>query len=289
MKIDLKTKKYFLLDLDGTIYAGSKLFPFTLKFLEKLHSSARQPIFLTNNSSRSTAEYLQKFAKMGIKCDKNEIYTSAQATIDYLLERDLKRIFLMATPGVEKEFKEAGLELIQGDGLLKPKNNVKSVPGHTLPQAVVLAFDTTFTYQKFCQAYDYIMAGVPFIATHPDKLLPLEGGKFHPDIGALISAFETALLSDPNAKIKSPTIIGKPNKTIYAQLQKKLAALSPNKRCRKSEMLMIGDRLYTDIKGANDFGIDTILVLSGETTAAMAKKSPIKATNIVKNISELLV
>lgn len=350
----LKQKKYFILDLDGTLYQGGNLFPYTIDFLERLRKSGRKPIFLTNNSSRSTDEYLQKFNKMGIKCRREEIYSSTQATIEYLPSKGLRRIFLMAVPTVEKEFEEAGFELFHGGlgaqtplseerlvknqkAFNKPKSGPKSVPGHTLqslpmdksahtlPQAVVLTFDQTFTYQKFCIAHDLIMAGVPFYATHPDKLLPIENGKFHPDIGALIEAFKTSTN-------RSPTIIGKPEKIIYQLLASHLAKINqhqsksgarpgaghPGKGAHlaagapfatdahfvkgmhlakrgagigavpKSQMVMIGDRLYTDIKGANDFGIDSILVLSGETTAHMAKKSPIKATVTIKNVSRIL-
>lgn len=314
-----KAKKYFLLDLDGTLYRGSKLFPYTKKIIKTLRESGRKPIFLSNNSSRSTGEYLQKLNKIGLAPKEDEIYTSLNATIEFLLSKKLTHIFLMATPEVEREFAEAGFELIKPDegnktqnGLNKAGNSHKSVRAHThlsqsakkstahnLPQAVVLTFDTTFNYQKFCIAYDYIMAGVPFYATHPDTLVPTTDG-FHPDIGTLLNAFETAFAATNQAKegdtttststltskhmaatTGKPIIIGKPQPIIYQQLQKRL-------KCSKDEMIMIGDRLYTDIKGANDYGITSALVLSGETTLEMAKKSQIKPGLVLKDISELI-
>ncbi|MFA5828979.1 MAG: HAD hydrolase-like protein [Candidatus Gracilibacteria bacterium] len=330
----LQYKKYFLLDLDGTLYRGSKLFPYTKKFIKTLRDSGRKPIFLSNNSSKSTAEYLQKLNKIGLAPKEDEIYTSLNATIEYLQQQGLRRIFLMATPEVEREFVEAGFELIKLDeenktqnSLNKPENSHESVRAHThssqsskkstahnaqrpdpemssaisffkessarskaLPQAVVLTFDTTFNYQKFCIAYDYIMAGVPFYATHPDTLVPTTDG-FHPDIGTLLNAFETAFSATNQAKegdatkaratTRKPVIIGKPQPIIYQQLQKRL-------KCTKNEMIMIGDRLYTDIKGANDYGITSALVLSGETTLKMAKKSQVKPELILKNIGEII-
>lgn len=322
----LKSKKYFILDLDGTLYKGSDIFPFTLPFLKQLRATDRTPIFLTNNSSKSTQEYFAKLKKLKFTKNINEIYTSGLATIEYLKAKKIKNIFLLATPAVEKEFQDAGLFLVKNsrnfpiatpdfehqNAFNKTKNTTKSLhvqtqnvtiskhvnapsalpvkdpaaavgqtrakksmPGHnrtTLPQAVVLTFDKTFTYAKFTQAYEYIMAGVPFYASHPDTHLPLEGNNFHPDIGTLISAFQTATG-------KLPTVIGKPEKTIYQQLQTHL-------NCKKSEMVMIGDRLYTDIKGAKDYGITSVLTLSGETTPAMLKKSKTKPEFVIKDVGE---
>lgn len=287
----LQNKRIFILDLDGTLYQGANVFPYTRKFLESLRAQKKQPFFLTNNSSKSTDEYFQKLKKLGIAKSRDEIYTSARATIEYLLAKKVTRLFLLATPSVEKEFEEAGFTLVKN--LTEGKIHA-SVPGHTpdtvtratratavcghsqkyLPQAVVLTFDTTFNYQKFCLTHDLLTRGVPFYATHPDEHLPIENGEMHPDIGTLLAAIKVSTG-------RKPFIVGKPTRHIYKQLQERL-------NCQKEDMVMIGDRLNTDIKGANDFGITSVLVLSGETTAKMAKKSRIKAILTVKNISEIL-
>lgn len=259
---------------------------------------------MTNNSSKSIDEYWQKLKKLGIAKSRDEIYTSARATIEYLLNKKITRIFLLATPSVEKEFEEAGFTLVKNiteESLHAPKSartdiqssaksehiklevatlsarmptSVRTHNSSLLPQAVVLAFDTTFNYQKFCLTHDLLTRGVPFYATHPDEHLPIENGEMHPDIGTFIAAIKVSTG-------RKPFIVGKPTSHIYRQLQNRL-------NCKKEEMIMIGDRLSTDIKGANNFGISSVLVLSGETTPKMAKKSRIKPTLILKNVAEIM-
>ena len=305
-KKTLQDKKIFILDLDGTLYQGANVFPFTGKFLEKLRQQKKQPIFLTNNSSKSTDDYWQKLKKLGIAKSREEIYTSARATLEYLLSKKITRIYLLATPSVEKEFEEAGFTLMKNiteenlhgssyrqtsmsGTFTVARATSKSVRAHSqlvrgkklargplnsLPQAVVLTFDTTFNYQKFCLIHDLLTRDVPFYATHPDEHLPIENGEMHPDIGALLAAIKVSTG-------RKPFIVGKPTRYIYQQLQSRL-------KCKKEEMVMIGDRLSTDIKGANNFGITSVLVLSGETTKSMAKKSRIKAAYTLKNIEGIL-
>ncbi len=253
-------KKFFILDLDGTLYKGGNVFPFTRKFLSGLRASGCKPIFLTNNSSKSSREYLHKLTALGLQPAFDEIYTSGRAMIEFLQEKGLRKVFLLAPPAVHDEFRENGIETVESRG----QQGI---------QAVVLAFDTTFNYEKFCAAYDLIVDGVAFYATHPDFLLPIEGGRFLPDIGTLMSAFYVATG-------RRPKIIGKPEKIIYRQLQRHL-------NCRKEEMIAFGDRLYTDIAGAKNFGITSVLVLSGETSADMLKKSRIKPDFFIKDLSEV--
>ncbi len=292
--IDFKLKKYIILDLDGTLYAGSQLFPYTVEFLQTLRKTGRQPVFLTNNSSKSTDEYFKKLKLLGIARSPEEIYTSGKATIEYLQKKGIKRIYLMAASEMEKEFEEAGFSLA-ANRLNKPRKefvssrtslrSVRGLRAQSKPEAVVLTFDTTFTYEKFCRAHDLITAGVPFYATHPDNHVPLENGIMHPDIGTFISAFRVSTG-------KRPFVIGKPKKHIYQQLLEQLG-------CKKNEMVMIGDRLNTDILGANNYDIDTVLVLSGETTRTMLNKiimakwgtkagKGLNPTAVIENVGELI-
>ena len=106
--------KHIALDMDGTIYNGNTLFPFTIAFLDKMKELGIGYSFLTNNPSKSTNDYLRHLSGMGIKAVKDEFYTSAQATIDYIRVHhpECKRLFLLGTPSMIKEFEEAGFDLL---------------------------------------------------------------------------------------------------------------------------------------------------------------------------------
>ncbi|MDR1835375.1 MAG: HAD family hydrolase, partial [Fusobacteriaceae bacterium] len=148
----LSAKKCFLLDMDGTIYLGNEMIPGADKFLEALTAHGVRYIFLTNNSSKSKVVYLEKLRKMKLPATIDNIFTSGEATTVYLnREKPGARIFLLGTPALEEEFVKSGFTLV------RERNE------H--PDYVVLGFDTTLTYEKLWIGCDYIMDGVPYIAT----------------------------------------------------------------------------------------------------------------------------
>lgn len=242
----LKNKKCFLLDMDGTIYLGNNLIDGADTFLNNLKEKNKKYLFLTNNSSKNKKNYVEKLSKIGIGAVEEDIFTSGEATIIYLkkIKKDA-RIFLLGTEALEEEFFNSGFKIIK-------KRNEKI-------DFVVLGFDTTLTYEKLWVACEYLASGVPFIATHPDFNCPLENNKFMPDIGAMI-AFLKASTG------KEPVIIGKPNRFIVDAILEKYSF-------RKKDLVMVGDRLYTDIRTGVDNGITSVLVLSGETDKKMLKET----------------
>lgn len=242
----LKKIKVFALDMDGTIYLGNKIFPFTLPFLEGLKNAGKKYVFLTNNSSKNSGNYYDKLKKMGIETDRSMIYTSGDATIEYLKGlRPGARVFLMGTQNLEDDFSKSGFILDE-----------------SAPDFVVLGFDLTFTYSKLDQACRFIRRGIPFIATHPDFNCPMEENQMAPDCGALSAAITAA------TGVK-PKVIGKPNREMLEGLLNRTGV-------SKEELCIMGDRLITDIKMGLDFGILNILVLTGE-----AKKEDLMATAIL--------
>lgn len=256
----LKRKKCFLLDMDGTFYLGNELIDGALEFLDILKSRNVQYIFLTNNSSKNKNSYVEKLNNMGYKAKEDEIFTSGEATVIYLNSiKSGANIYLMGTPELEEEFLKAGFHLVHDR--------------EQKPDAVVLGFDTTLTYEKIWIGCDYIRSGVKFIATHPDLNCPLEGNRCMPDTGSMLKLFEASTGV-------SPTVIGKPNSYVIDAIINKYGF-------EKEDLVMVGDRLYTDIKVGENAGITSVLVLSGETTMEYYNHSNTKADYVFPSIKEL--
>lgn len=246
----LKDKSVFLLDMDGTIYLGDKLIDGALEFLKKIKSINKKYIFLTNNSSKNKLSYVEKLNNLGINASLDDIFTSGEATTIYLKNKlPNGKVFLLGTKELEDEFINEGFEIV--------KERNKDV------DFVVLGFDTTLTYEKLWIACEYISEGVDYIATHPDFNCPLPEGKFMPDAGAMAAFIEASTGI-------SPTVIGKPNKEMVNALLDKYSV-------NFEDVVMVGDRLYTDIKMGEVSNISTVLVYSGETTRQMYKNSKIQA------------
>ena len=258
--INIRDIRYFLLDMDGTFYLGNALIDGALEFLDILKEQGKDFLFLTNNSSKNKTAYQKKLAHLGCSVDEEKIFTSGEATTIYMAGIAPKaKVFLLGTELLEDEFKKAGFILV---------NNT-----YEKPEYVVLGFDTDLTYDKLWKACDFIREGTPYIATHPDFNCPIEGGRYMPDTGAMIE-FIAASTG------KRPYVIGKPNKGI-------IDALCLKYGCRREEIALVGDRLYTDIKAGTNAGIVSVLVLSGESSMEDYKKSDVTATFIYPSIKEL--
>lgn len=247
----------FLLDMDGTFYLGDTLLPGAAQFWQECHRRGIKTCFLTNNSSKSGADYLRKLAGMGIDAQPQEMYTSGDATAQYLLENGFaKELLLIGTQSLHRLFATAGFETAA------PK-----------PGAVVLGFDTGIDYKKLTALCDAVRAGLPYIATHPDYNCPVPGG-YIPDIGAVIAFVKASCGREPDV------VIGKPNGFI-AQGAAKRAGVPLQRVC------MVGDRLYTDI-ALGRCGVQTALVLSGETSAEDLAASELRPDFIYRDLAAMV-
>lgn len=208
------------LDMDGTIYHGSTLFPTTIPFLNFLKEHNIGYTFLSNNSSYSKQEYVDRLQTMGIEVQLSDFYISTDYTIDYLhqFHPEIQRIFLLAMPAVRKEFEAAGF-------VLDCQN----------PQGVVIAFDRELTYQNLCLAAYFLRQDIPGFATHPDPYCPTDQKMcWLVDCGAVTKCLEFATG-------KTVKVLGKPDPGLLH-----LAAASRN--VTPDQTIMCGDRLATDIR-----------------------------------------
>jgi len=258
MSAPLARVRHVVLDMDGTLYSGSRLFDVTLPFLGILASLGIGHTFLTNNTSRSRADYVAKLAKLGIPASGGDIYTAADSTIAYLREQlpAVRRIALLGTPSLCGQFEQEGFQVDWED-----------------PQAVVVGFDTTVDYQRLCRTAWWISKGLPYLATHPDYVCPTNEPTVLVDCGSICACLEAATG-------RKPVVLGKPDPAI-------LRALARRRGVDMSAMAMVGDRLYTDVALAKRAGALAVLVLSGEATAGDAAQSEVKPDLVLKDVGEL--
>ena len=246
----------YLLDMDGTTYLGNRVLPGAREFIRLLEEEGKKYLWLTNNSSKSAGEWTAKLRGMGFDASDDDVFTSGNATVSYLLkQRPQPRLYVLGTEYFEDELKRAGCVLTD-DG----------------PDYVVLGFDMTLTYEKLRTACLLIRAGVPFIASHPDKVCPTEEG-YIPDCGAMI-----ALITEATGV--KPKVLGKPFKEMIDGALDRLA-LSPG------EVAMVGDRLYTDIQMGKNADIPTVLVLTGETSREDLLDSSVQPDYVFDSLGHL--
>lgn len=250
--------KVFALDMDGTIYLDTTWIPGAREFLTRVKESGRSYLFLTNNSSKNPEAYVEKLSSMGLSVSKEQIVTSGEAVCWYLKEHfPGARVGLLGNRFLSEEFSAEGIQLVDEN-----------------PDVAVLGFDTELTYEKLCRFCDFVRAGVPYLATHPDLNCPTRTG-FIPDAGSFISLVETSTGRRPDV------VIGKPERTISDYLMSRLPGV------HRSEIAMVGDRLYTDVAAGVNAGFTSILVLSGEATMDDAGKSDVVPDLIYDGVKDI--
>lgn len=250
-------KKVVFLDLDGTVYLGDRLIPGALEFLAYLDARSIAYYFLSNNSSRSKAAYVQKLEKLGVETSVERILLSTDGVLAFLQRRQVDQVYVLGTESMLEMFKARGIKTAADD-----------------PAYIVLGYDTELTYEKLKTAALHMQKGIPLLATHPDLVCPTPDGPI-PDVGAMLALFETA------TGIKPYKIFGKPNPDMVQHILEKHGA-SPE------EAVMIGDRIYTDMELAFRVGCDSILVLSGEARRKDLEGAARRPSLVVKSLGHIL-
>ena len=253
--------KLFLFDMDGTLYLGDRLFDFTAQLLETIRKNGGKYLFMTNNSSKSVADYIKKLRAMGIAASREDFITSSQATAYYLHKHhEGKKLYVCGTQSLKTELRTEGFTVTE---------TLDDV------QCVVMGFDTELTFQKLHDVSYLLLTQpeLPYIATNPDLVCPTEFGSV-PDCGSVCICIK-------NATGREPVVIGKPS-PLMPQLAMERLGVS------KQETCVIGDRIYTDIKSGLNAGVTGILVMSGETTPEILENSPDKPHLVLQDPGQMI-
>lgn len=247
--------KALVIDLDGSVYHGTKLIAGAAEALNHL-ADRYAVLFLTNNSTRSRAEYVQRLAQFGIPAVKEQLITSGYAAVRYVQANyPQRRFFVLGSPGLKEEFREHQIALC-----------AESCDG------VLIGLDKEITYAKLQKALSFLLDGAVFIATNTDPfLLTSEGVK--PGAGALVAALETA-------SGRKAIVTGKPSAFIASLILEQLQ-LAPR------EILVVGDNLQTDVLLGRTAGMRTALLLTGASTREDIERLQIHPDCVLPSITEL--
>jgi len=244
------------LDLDGTLYLGDDMIEGALDFLLRLKEKGVQRFFLSNNSSKSVTQYLEKLQGMGVPAVSEDILLSTHDLLAWLSANGVSETYLVGTSGMRQMIEDAGV-------------STDSVN----PQYVVLGYDTEITYEKLSTASIHLHKGVPMVASHPDVVCPSPDGGL-PDTGAYMDLFEAT------TGVRPEHICGKPNAGMILHKVEELGL-------RPDQCAMVGDRLYTDMEMAERAGVHGVLVLSGEATREDLASAPQNPSLVADSVAEL--
>jgi HAD superfamily hydrolase (TIGR01450 family) len=253
----------YVFDLDGTVYLGDHALPGAARLIAALRDLGRRIVFVSNNPTRDAAEYAAKLSGLGIPTQPAAVITTVQTMTDWLvLYHPRATVFPIAEEPLWRALTEAGIRTSQDPAEI---------------DFVIASYDRGFDYRKLQIAFDAIWfhKRARLIATNPDRYCPFPGGRGEPDAAAVIAAIEACT----GATLELHT--GKPSR-LMAETAVRAMGL-PAERC-----LMTGDRLATDIRMANDAGMPSAVVLTGETTPALLAAGTERPDFVVDRIDRLL-
>lgn len=246
-------------DMDGVLWRGMQPLPGLGDFFAYLFRNKIPFALATNNSSKTQQDYVDKLAALGVGgLLPSHIVTSGTATASYLQTEYPAgtQIYVVGGAGLKRILSSAGFTLVDDHAAL-----------------VVCGIDVDLTYDKVRKATLLIRAGAGFIGTNPDTSFPAPEGLV-PGAGSILALIEAA-------SGQPPIVIGKPARGMFEAALRELGAGA-------QETLMIGDRIGTDIKGAQALGIKTALVLTGVEDQASLEKSDIKPDYVFKGLPDLI-
>jgi len=248
-----------IIDMDGVLYRANQRLPGAKEFIELLQARGVPFVLLTNNSTRTRAQYAQKLAALEMRVPADSIVTSAQATAEYLAQTAPPgaRVYVIGEDGIRDALTQRGFTLVED----------------TDAHYVVVGMDTKLTYEKLRRAALAIRAGAMFIGTNPDRTFPAPDG-LYPGTGSLLALLESA--TDVQ-----PLVIGKPQPTIF-ELAIQQTGLS------KAGTAIVGDQVETDIRGGQAAGLATILVMTGASSLSDLERSGLQPDWVFNDLGALM-
>ena len=258
LKEFLSRKSFLRLDGDGTMYLWDKPLQGAKELLEKIRKNGKDFVIISNNDSKSKSTRLNELRSLlNFYLEERNLLLPNEQVINYLKKERIKSFYGLITKSFKEELEKAGF-----------------VYDRDSPSIVIVGFDTELTYEKLETSISLIKSGTKFILTHIDPLCPYKNGGEIPDAGLIVYLVEKATSKEP---VKT---FGKPYKDIIEY------ALS-RRGFRKKDSVIIGDRVNTDIKMANENGIDSILLTKGKKTEKTLYK-PTFAVKSIKDISTII-
>ncbi len=252
------TIKALILDMDGVLWQGSQPIGDLPSIFQCIDQRGWKVVLATNNASRTPQQYVERLAGYGVHIQPWQVINSAHAVTSYLCRQypGGGNVYVIGEVGITEALIEKGFSI-----------------GEYKPIAVVVGIDRNLTYDKLSRATLLIRSGVPFIGTNPDRTFPVPEGLV-PGAGAILAALETATSV-------TPLIMGKPSPAMYQVALERLGT-------PPSETLVVGDRLETDIAGAQGIGCRTALVLSGVSSEADARAWQPQPDVIARDLTRLV-
>ena len=265
--MSIKDIRLFLLDMDGTIYRESELIDGATSFFALLREQGKEYAFMTNNSSKNKVAYIKKLRSLGIETEERNIVSSITVTLSYLKANypSGAKIYLVGTKSFKAELEDSGFAVVPA-----------GYRGEDVA-CVLLGFDTELDYSKIVGCCYYVSRGYDYIATNCDLRCPVKENKFIPDCGAIANLIEAATE-------RRPKFLGKPQSDIVFAAAKIF-------NVDLSQIMCVGDRLYTDIAVGINAGVQTALVFTGESKPEDLKTSefvPTYSFDSIKQIYEAL-
>jgi 4-nitrophenyl phosphatase len=254
------------LDMDGVLWRGERVIYENVEVVKRWEREGIKIIYLTNNSTRKREYHLEKLKGLGLNPEMEDILTSSFVTAIWLKNRGIKEVFVIGEEGLIHEISSYSIKIEDDvESLIRGSKNV---------DAVVVGMDRNISYTKLWTAQRCIERGSLFCVSNTDRTYPVHDG-VAPGGGAIVAAIEASTSKSPDV------IIGKPHPPIFEEALRRVS-------CSREEILVVGDRIDSDIEGAKGMGLDSLLVLTGITDR---EKIPLEScpNYIVKTLKEFSI